>query len=470
MTLAPSSPICSPAWATTRNPSRRTDGAEAAATARVLGVPFIPWQRHAADVLGELDARGRYHYLVGVVIVPRRAGKTHVALCRALTTTRRRPRSRAFYASHRRETAAALWRDQWFPDVELSPLHPRHLALRRSNGSEAFTWRHNRSTFRLLPPDGDAMRSLKADQANIDEGREFSLEAGLEFEAACLPTQRTGLGGQTIIWSNAGTAASTWLARWRDLGRAATANPDSRIAYIEYAAPDGADPDDDATLLAAHPGIGHHVDLDAIRADREIMPPDVFGAEYLGWWPETLVDTVLVDAWLAGFADVALADPVVFALEVDEDRTTASIVAAGTGPDGRVVVELVDHRPHGPWVGPRLVELAERWSPMAVVWDAGGPAGALAPELVEVPTRLVPYRTAEVTAAAGWFYDRVVYTADVMHRADVDLDGAIAAGRRRRAGGAWLFDRRQPGACPLIAATMAVWAHRDATLGRPSVT
>jgi len=405
------------------------------------------------------------------LIAPRRAGKSALMLARALATIRA-PHGRAFYTSAHRENAARMWRDDWFPTVERSALGP-YTRLVYGNGSETIAYRKGLggSTFRLVAASGDAIRGAATNLVIIDEARGLSVDEGDELERAVFPTQATGAGGQTWIVSNAGTAASAWLARWRDLGRQAVAEGrTSRLAYVEYAAPPDADPADEATWWRAHPGLGHHVNLDALRADYEVMAPDAFACEYLGWWPETLVDTVLVDAWLAGVADVALVDPVVFALEVDEDRTTASIVAAGSGGDDRVVVELVEHRPHGPWVGPRLVELAERWSPMAVVWDAGGPAGALAPELVEVPTRLVPYRTAEVTAAAGWFYDRVVYTADVVHRADVDLDGAIAAARRRRAGGAWLFDRRQPGACPLIAATMAVWAHRDATLGRPSVT
>ena len=434
----------------------------------MLGAPLIPWQRHVADLVGELDERGRYRYLVAVVIVPRRAGKTHVALTRALTVTRRRPRSRAFYAAHRRETAAAMWRDQWFPDVEASPLWPRFVGLRRSNGSEAFTWRHNRSTFRLLPPDGDAMRSFASDLAVIDEAREFSIDHGMDYEAACFPTQRTGLGGQTLIMSNAGTASSTWLARWRDIGRAATADPTSRIAYVEYAAPEGADVDDPATLLAAHPGIGYHVDVDAIRADQAIMTPDAFAAEYLGWWPETLVDDTLVDAWARGELERAeLTDPVVFALEVDEDRTTCAIVAAGSSSSGATVVELIEHRSHGPWVGPRLVELCEAWNPAALTWDAGGPAAALGPDLVGAPTRLVPLRTAEVAAASGSLYDALVHARRVVHRADDDMTAAVAAARRRRAGGSWLYDRRQPGAGPFLAAALAAWVQRDS--GVPSI-
>jgi hypothetical protein len=260
------------------------------------------------------------------------------------------------------------------------------------------------------------------------------------------------------------------LARWRDLGRAAVdAGRTERLAYVEYAAPDDADPDDEATWWAAHPGLGHHVNIDALRADHEVMGPDVFACEYLGRWPESLADSELIDAWaLLEDKSAELVDPVAFGLELDEDRATATIVAASRAGTG-YAVELVEHRAHGTWVVPRLVELCDRWGPVAVAYDSAGPAAALAVDLADVPTRLVPLRAADATAAAGWFHDAVVKAGTIAHRPDADLDTAVAAGRRRRAGGSWLYDRRAPGAGPLLAAAAALWALRDATGRTPGI-
>ena len=380
---------CSPAFATPRRPDTPTIGADVAATAALLRHPLIPWQRDLADVAGELRPDGRFRYSYVVVIVPRRAGKTLAVLAYALTVTRRRRAGKAFYASHRRETAAALWRDDWSVWLEDSPLYPRHVHLRRSNGSEAITWRHNRSTFRLLPPNPNAIRSFSADVAFVDEAREFTGDQGAELEAAAFPTQRTGLGGQAWIVSNAGTASSTWLAKWRDLGRASLDDPDSSICYLEFAAPDGADPEDPATLEAAHPGIGYHVLTDEVMADRAVMDPDAWACEYLGLWPDALVDSTLVDAWQASAVDpgsLELDTGLVFGIELDEDRETAVITAAAAGAGGRIELELLEHRPHGSWLVPRVAELVDRWAPAAVTFDAGGPAAALALELADVAT------------------------------------------------------------------------------------
>ena len=434
-----------------------------------LGRPMIPWQRDLVDVAGELDPAGRFAHRYVVVIVPRRAGKTLAMLAYALAVTYRRRAGRAFYASHRRATAGAIWADDWIPWLEDSALAPRHVKVIRSNGNESMTWRHNRSTIRLQPPSGDAMRAFAADVVLVDEARQFTADQGADIEAAAFPTQTTGLGGQAWIVSNAGTADSVWLAKWRDLGRESVGNPDSRIAYLEYAAPEGADPDDPETLRLAHPGVGHHVIEDAIRADRETMNPDDWACEYLGWWPEALVDSVLVDAWNAASSPAVDVGPgPVFALEIDEPRDVASIVAVGTGPDGRLAIELVDHRPHGRWVAARVVELVDRWGPAAVAYDSGAPAGALAHDLADVATNVAALNVREVAAACGWLHDQILAGA-VVHNGDALLAAAIRAARRRRVGGSWVFDRRQPGSGPLIAAALAGWTHRDAHNRAPSV-
>jgi hypothetical protein len=125
-------------------------------------------------------------YPLVVWIVPRRAGKSLAALVNALTVVTAAPRRRAWYAPHRREVGAALWRDDWFDRVRGSRLSPL-IQLRQSNGSESMTVRRYGSTFRLFAPDGQALRSQDADLVIVDEAREFPLEVGARLEAAVRP-------------------------------------------------------------------------------------------------------------------------------------------------------------------------------------------------------------------------------------------------------------------------------------------
>jgi hypothetical protein len=462
---------CLPLWATTTPPSRTSIGPDAAAAAMVLGRRFIPWQHHLADLAGTLTPAGRFRYRRVVAIVPRRAGKTFVILAYALAVARRRAMARTFYASHRRETAAAMWRDDWFPRLEQSKLYPRYIGIRRSNGSEAITWRHNRSIIRILPPDGDAMRSFASDLAFVDEAREFSLLQGEDFEAAAFPTQATGHGGQFWIVSNAGDMSAAWLRKWRDIGRASVDDPDSQVCYVEYGAPDGADLDDETLWPAWHPGLGYHVDLDALRADRESMPPDRFAAEYLGVWPEAMVDNTLVDAFAATVDPAAaLVSPIVLGLELSIDRDRFVIVAAGTDPAGRgCVLEVLEDRPHGPWVVGRVGQLAREHRVAAVVWDAAGPVGALAPDLLDLAANCLPQQTRAVTSGAGALYDATL-AGLVWHRGDPVLIEACRKARRRGALGAWLWDRREASALPWLAGSLARWTWSDQNRAAPTIS
>lgn len=404
------------------------------------------------------------------MIAPRRAGKSVLMLATGLANMRSR-RARGLYCSAHREAAARMWRDDWFPAIDDAPLG-RFTKLVWGNGQETVKWRPGLgpSTFRLIAASGSAIRSAASRLVIIDEARDISAERGADLEGAAFPTQATiPGGGQTWILSSAGDASSRWLARWRDMGRAAVAEGrTSGLAYFEYAAPADADLDDEASWPLWHPGLGHQVAIEALRDDHEMMTADQFACEYFGWWPESLADSTLTDAWQAAPLVDELVDPIVFAVEVDEDRTTAAIVAVGAGPDGRLAVELVDQRPHGRWVAPRLVELCDRWDPIALGLDAGGPAAALMPDLVDVPTRIMALSTRDATAAAGAFYD-LVTLGGAARVANPDLDASIAAGRRRRSAGAWLFDRRSPGSGPLIASTIAAWI-RKGNGAPPTVT
>ena len=462
-----SSTTCSPAWHTRRTPDRPTDGALVAGFAELLGRPLIPWQRQLADVAGERRDDGRLAYRIVVVIVPRRAGKTLLMLTEALKATARTRLARALYIVHRRETGSAMVRDDWFPMLEQSPLS-RRIQIRRANGSEAFAWKGRGSTMRLMPPDGGAARSFASDLVMIDEAREYTPDQGVEFEAGIWPTQAT-TDGQIWLVSNAGNASATWLAKYRDLGRAAVEGGQTDgVCFVEYAMPDGMDPDDPASWWYAHPGLGHHVRQEVLEQDHQLMDRDTFATEYLGLWPSTVDDGDLVGAWAKTIDDGAKpGSEVVFAVETSIDRDRTWIVAAGLDGD-RVCVELVDDRPHGTWVASRLAQLCESHNPLAVTWDRGGPVAALTPTF-DYGAAEAPLGTRDVAAACGWLLDSAT-SRGLVHRDDPVMSAAAAAAARRPAGGAWIYDRRHPAVGPILAAALACWTLADQTRGIPTIS
>ena len=55
-------------------------GPQVAEIARLLGTPFMPWQRQVADVALELLPDGSFAYREVIVTVPRQQGKTTMVL------------------------------------------------------------------------------------------------------------------------------------------------------------------------------------------------------------------------------------------------------------------------------------------------------------------------------------------------------------------------------------------------------
>lgn len=395
-------------------------------------------------------------YPVVVWVVPRRAGKSLAQLVRLLDGALVGSRRRGWYAPHRREVGSALWRDEWFPLVQTSRLSPL-VQVRRSNGSETMTVRRLGSTVRLFAPDGQALRSQNADVVVVDEAREFSLELGERLEAAVRPAQARRPGRQLVIVSSAGGIDSTWLARYRDLGRAAVeAGERSGIAYLEYAAPEDLPWDDPATWRLAHPSVADGtIPAEALAVDAATMDPAQFQAEYLGWWHAPATRGVDLARWGAGEDPDAVmpARGRWIVAEVTPDRTWGAVAVAAPVGDGRVHAELVAAGPGATWVVDHVVQLVARGD--RVRGDTYGPAGNITAELLSrLGSRVEPASTSDVARACAQLHD-LVSAGRVRHRAQPELDDVIAGATARRHGDGWLWDRARTGP-EVLAVTLAV--------------
>jgi hypothetical protein len=436
------------------------------------GAELMPWQRDLVDVAGEVEG-GAMAYPFVVVVVPRRAGKTLLALAVAAQRAALPGRMRCWYTAHKREAAATIFRDEWVP--MLDPLAARrYVRVRRSQGSEGFTVLRTGGKVQLFPPTANALHAQNCDLAVIDEAWAFDLATGEAVEAGVRPAQLTRPLRQTWIVSAGGTPESTYLDRWMTLGRDGAPG----VCYVEWSADgdaDGYDPYDREIIAAAHPAVGHTVTVDAILADAATMDRASFERAYLNVWPRPSGAGGALDTarWAACAApDLAPGDPVALAVEVDPDRTWAAVAVAGADR-GRLVVEVIDVRPGTGWVAARVAQLDADHRPVAIALDPAGPAGALLPYLeaagIAAPT-LVLCDARGYAQACGALYDDVT-TGRVAHRAQVELDAAVAGVIRKPIAGAWGW-HRTTATTPLGAATLAAWAWRStvgATGGRPTV-
>lgn len=450
-------PVCQPRWATPRT-RRLTHGARVAELAAALGKPLMPWQRQVLDVALEVDpTTGRLVYDEVRLTVPRQSGKTTLLLPlmihRALLMG---SPQRIVYTAQTAKDARQKWEDEQVPMLMASPLKREVRTVRRTNGAEAIKWR-NGSIHEVIAPTQTAGHGKTLDLAVIDEA--FSLQ-GDHVEQALKPTTSTRPEPQFWVVSTAGRPESSpYLWAKVEDGRArAGAGVTSGVAYFEWSAPEDASPSDEDAWRACMPALGHTVTLDRIRGHYETMREPEFRRAYLNQWFAPASESVIpAEAWLAcADGESAPVDPVAFCVDVSPDRSSAAIGLAALRSDGLEHVEVVEHRQGTGWVGARLVELVERWSPLGVVVDPAAQAGSFLGELPGLPWKTVGAR--DVAQACGGFYDAVI-GGRVRHRGDKRLDVAVEGASKRNLAETWAWSRKNSAVdiCPLVAVTLARW-------------
>lgn len=308
-------------------------------------------------------------------------------------------------------------------------------------------------------------RGLTGDKLFLDESQDLNDEA----LGALVPTISARPGSQTIYTGSAPGLSSPVAQRLRSKGRRLAeaiergekpSDPD--MAFFEFSAdPATVDFDDPRVWAAANPAFGQRITESAVRAERGSMSEEMFARERLSISPEfdEAADVALpgwdecVDTSSAPCGSVAVA------VDVTPDRAWTSIAVAGRREDGVDHVELVDHMGGTGRAVERLVELFERWSPVAVALDPAGPAGSLLAELERAGVPVMSVSAREHASACGAIHDAVAQKS-LAHLDDSVLNAAVRGARRRSLGDAWAWDRKRSDVdiSPLVAVTLARFA------------
>lgn len=478
VTAAPTQllPNCSPKYATRRRPERKSFGGEVAQIGVALGQPFMPHQSAIAEVAGEIDPdTGLPAYRRVIVTVPRQTGKTTLFVSwqihRCTAPRWEQPQRSAFTAQSGKD-ARDKWLDELFPLIRRSKtLKPLVRRIYEGMGNEYIKFM-NGSLIRLLSTSTSSGHSKTLHQAVLDEiwhDQDGRREQGLG------PAMITVADAQLLICSTAGNETSVVLDRYMRLGRAAAeADSGYGIAYFEYSAPDGWNPEDEASYFGFMPALcpdppcrcgggkwRHTVTLDAIRSERMTMEPGEFARAY-GNIPSRPVDgqwlVVPASQWLPLARQVQPRPQVVaFAAEVSWDAREGMIGAAGLRADGVFQVDLADlPRPGTDWMVPRLCELRDRWGPCAVVIDAGGPGRHLIGAAEAAGLDVAQPSVRDVAGACGRFTD-LCRDDGLRHLGQAELDRAVAVGRKHEFGSLWAWERKIPHSAPVMAVTLALW-------------
>lgn len=366
---------------TPRDYSRKTHGPSEARIAAALGRPFMPWQRAAADLAGEVDpATGRYFYSLVVITVQRQAGKTVSNLAKGCYRSLLTPNSRVWYTAQTGLDARANFLEMARP-AALSPLG-RLFDLKRASANTAMEWR-NGSEFRAHPPTAGSLHGKQGDLNLIDESWEYTDAQGDALMSGVAPAQSTRnlppfLGAQTVVLSTRGTADSVWLD-----GMIAKAREEPRACLIDFGVPDDEDPTDFDVIARYHPAFGHTMDMDSLHVARTQMKNE---AEFVRGYANRATgskDPLLTDDQLdAATTTDLIPESARFAVgaATSYDRSwSAVVVVAAVGP--RYIAEVIETGPGVVWAAELVDAIAKARKPVGVGVNPDGPSGRLADQI-----------------------------------------------------------------------------------------
>jgi hypothetical protein len=449
----------------------------------VMRMVLLPWQRWLMIHALELRPGGMFRFRTVLILVARQNGKTTIVEVKNLFKMFVLQVPLIIGTAQNLDIAE----ESWDKAVEVAESIPELAGeiehVDRTNGKKALRLVSG-SRWKIAAASRKGGRGLSGDDVNLDELREH--HTWLAWGAVSKTTMARR-NAQIWAFSNAGDDRSIVLNSLQKQGHAAAANPagDDSMGLFEWSAPDevkctcGRPGDvhlgdcrlqDRQAWAAANPALGYTITEEALASALLTDPDEVFRTECLCQRVASLrPDWAILGqhAWeslTVTPVDHELLAPVAFAVDVNPERSHASIAVAGR-VDGKTYVELAEYRRGTAWVVPWLVDRVEKWKPCAVVVAKNSPGGSLIPDIEAEGIEVVKPSTSDEAQAFGAFTDAVAPRdgdPSLCHPGQEPLNDAVKGAAQADLGdGAHRWSRRSSltDISPLTAATLAAWGH-----------
>lgn len=429
------------------------------------GLVLDPWQETVLKAgLGE-TASGHWAATRVGLSVPRQCGKTAIFEARELAGLLLFGEELIIHSAHLVSTAIeGFYRIKGYFE-NYDDLRRKVRRVREANGEQAVEMMTGqRLMFRARARGGG--RGLSPDVLMMDEAQilpERAWSAALPSVSA-RPNYQAWLAG-TPPGPEDDSEAFTRIRR------AAIAEKDKRLAWLEWAADLDDDPGDPETWAKANPGLGIRISQTTIADEYHSMSPGAFALERLGQWPrDDESNRVISSETWAALVAAGPPDgtpPTALAVDMSHDRVLVIAGCWATGED-RHHLELLHLDDDGDTLTATqwLIERA-RSRRIPVVIDAFSPAASMIPALKTARVRVVQSSGNDLAKACGLFYDDAT-AARLTHgvlsgigqpMAQKPLATALAGAKKRAIGtaGGWGWDRKDPAVniAPLVAVTLA---------------
>jgi hypothetical protein len=403
--------------------------------------------------LGE-RADGRWQARDVCLLCPRQSGKGAVLEALELAALFLFGDRLILHTAHEMKTAKNHY-ERMQSLIKGAPFLEERVKQWRNSNEEISIELHDGAKLRFIARSTGSGRGFSAHRLVLDEAMILSPET----MGALLPTLSVAPNPQVWYAGSAGLETSEQLARIRERG---LKGDDPGLAFFEWSAEDDADLDDPAAWAMANPALGTRLQIESVASERASLPEVQFARERLGIWSQVGGDSVIAEERWARLADPAslLSEPATLAVDVNPERSVASIGAASRRSDGFEHVEVIENRAGVAWVPERVGNICRKRNIAAVLIDPASPAGSLRSAFEANGVQVTEVSGREYGQACGMFFDSV-FDGRLKHRGQLNLTAAVDAGRKRQLGDAWAWNRRtaRSDITPLVAVTLALFGH-----------
>jgi hypothetical protein len=435
--------------------SATNDVDDATYLSSAYGLTPDPWQEDVLESWLGRRADGRWSAATCGLAVPRQNGKNGVIEIRELYGMAILG-ERFLHTAHEVKTArkAFLRIASFFENEREYPeLAKLVKSIRKTNGQEAI-FLDNGGSIEFIARSKGSGRGFTVDVLVCDEAQDLNDEE----LAALLPTiSASPLGNPQVILTGTPPQWGKGLP-FRRVREDGEAKRDARLAWTDFGAPDGPMPDvDDRRAWVRHnPAEGLRLTLPEMERERQLMAPDLFAAERMGWWGNPASDHMVMPNWGRCSTTTEPDPPAALGIALDQDRIWLSLGASSGGEVPHLGSMLRVRLDQGR--GRFVTEVARVQSATGavVVIDRKGPAETLERDLSDAGVTITWAGLDDYLGACADLYD-AVESKQVTHGDYDDLNEAVGNAEQRRVGDRWAWSRRNGDVSMLEAVTLALW-------------
>lgn len=325
-----------------------------------IGITLDPWQVDVCSAMMGKTSAGTYAADMVVLSIPRQVGKTFLVGAVTFADCIAVPGTLVVWTAHRfkvsRESFDELRALAERPEMRA---HIDPDAITTAAGNEVIPFRNGSRIVFAARERGSIRGFRKVRRLVLDEAQILS-DAALSDLG---PTQNQAVNPQLVLMGTPPKPSDPSEAFLRLRAEAMSGEAEG-MAYVEFSAEPGSDPDDRGAWRIANPSYPFRTPERAILRLRRLLDSEDFMREVMGVWTAgSLAAPPAIDPaqWAALISEPSERSTPSFGVAVAPDRLWSALAVAWLLPSGDVWGEIVDYRPDAGWLTDRTADLARSW-------------------------------------------------------------------------------------------------------------